>query len=77
MNPREMYAIDTQLVPWEERFNEKIGRALFRKVLYTDPDNGAEIPGRTAGHSPRHFRSGLVRLVPRGRTHGTRGESRW
>jgi len=43
MNPREMYAIDTEVVPWEERFNERIGRALFRKVLYTDPDNGAEI----------------------------------
>jgi quercetin dioxygenase-like cupin family protein len=43
MNPRTMYAIDTNLVPWEERPNERIGRSLFRKVLYTDPDNGAEI----------------------------------
>lgn len=43
MNPREMYAIDTQNVPWEERFNEQIGRALFRKMLYVDPENGAEI----------------------------------
>jgi quercetin dioxygenase-like cupin family protein len=43
MNPRKMYAIDTNLVPWEERPNERIGRSLFRKVLYTDPDNGAEI----------------------------------
>jgi quercetin dioxygenase-like cupin family protein len=43
MDPRSMYAIDTAAVPWEERFNERIGRALFRKVLYTDPDNGAEI----------------------------------
>lgn len=43
MNPRTMYAIDTNTMPWEERFNEKLGRALFRKMLYTDPDNGAEI----------------------------------
>ena len=43
MDPRTMYAIDTTAVPWEERFNERIGRALFRKVLYTDPENGAEI----------------------------------
>ena len=43
MNPRTMYAIDTNAIPWEERFNEKLGRALFRKMLYTDPDNGAEI----------------------------------
>ena len=42
-NPRTLYAIDTTAVPWEERFNEKIGRSLFRKVLYTDPDNGAEV----------------------------------
>ena len=40
---RSMYAIDTARVPWEERFNERIGRPLFRKVLYTDPVNGAEI----------------------------------
>ena len=43
MNPRAMYAIDTGSIPWEERFNERIGRALFRKVLYTDPESGAEI----------------------------------
>lgn len=43
MNPRTMYAIDTNFVPWEERFNDKLGRALFRKMLYTDPDTGAEI----------------------------------
>ena len=36
-------AIDTASLPWEERFNEKIGRALFRKNLITDPDTGMEI----------------------------------
>jgi hypothetical protein len=43
MDPRTPYAIDTTAIPWEERPNERIGRALFRKVLYTDPHNGAEI----------------------------------
>ncbi len=38
-----MIAIDTNDIPWQERFNERIGRALLRKDLYTDPENGAEI----------------------------------
>lgn len=36
-------AIDTNALLWEERFNEKIGRALFRKTLHTDPETGMEI----------------------------------
>src|SRR5438046_6902067 len=43
MNPTKLIAIDTQSIPWEERFNERIGRALFRKELYTDPETGALI----------------------------------
>jgi quercetin dioxygenase-like cupin family protein len=39
----KLIAIDTVKLPWEERFNERIGRALFRKDLYTDPESGAEI----------------------------------
>ena len=39
-DPQAGYAIDTTEVPWLERFNETIGRALFRKELYEDPDNG-------------------------------------
>jgi quercetin dioxygenase-like cupin family protein len=39
----EFYAIDTAQRPWEERFNDKIGRALYRKDLYTDPQTGAEV----------------------------------
>jgi len=39
----EFYAIDTARQPWEERFNDKIGRALYRKDLYTDPETGAEV----------------------------------
>ena len=36
-------ALDTAQLPWEERFNEKIGRALYRKDLFTDPETGMEI----------------------------------
>ena len=43
MNTHEMYAIDANNMPWEERFNERIGRALYRKMLYVDPESGAEI----------------------------------
>jgi quercetin dioxygenase-like cupin family protein len=43
MQPDQFYAIDTSQQSWEERFNERIGRALFRKNLYTDPETGGEI----------------------------------
>lgn len=43
MNTNELIVIDTHRMPWEERFNEKIGRALFRKELYTDPETGGLI----------------------------------
>lgn len=36
-------AIETDSLPWEERFNEKIGRALYRKNLFTDTETGIEI----------------------------------
>ena len=39
----QFFAIDTTRQPWEERFNEKIGKSLFRKDLYTDPETGGEI----------------------------------
>jgi quercetin dioxygenase-like cupin family protein len=35
--------IDTNVVPWEERFNEKLGVSLYRKNLLEDPDTGIEI----------------------------------
>ncbi len=34
------FAIDSNAMPWEERFNEHIGRALFRKELFSDPETG-------------------------------------
>ena len=43
MNQSKLLAIDTQAMLWEERFNERIGRALFRKELFTDPETGALI----------------------------------
>ena len=36
-------AINANDMPWEERFNERIGKALFRKNLYTDEETGMEI----------------------------------
>jgi quercetin dioxygenase-like cupin family protein len=43
MSKSNLMVVDTNEIPWEERFNEKLGRALFRKVLHTDPESGAEI----------------------------------
>jgi quercetin dioxygenase-like cupin family protein len=43
MNPTAYYALDTAQLPWSERFNDKLGRPLFRKDLYTDPESGMEI----------------------------------
>ena len=40
MTTSEFIAIDTNQMPWEERFNERIGRDLFRKELLTDPETG-------------------------------------
>ena len=43
MNPNQLTAIDTNAMQWEVHFNEKIGRSLFRKELYCDPDTGGLI----------------------------------
>ena len=43
MDTPTLIAIDTAALPWEERFNEKLGRALYRKNLITDPDTGMEV----------------------------------
>jgi quercetin dioxygenase-like cupin family protein len=43
MDQAGFFAIDTNRQAWEERFNEHIGKMLFRKNLYTDPQNGMEI----------------------------------
>jgi quercetin dioxygenase-like cupin family protein len=43
MPDRKTIAIDTHSLPWEERFNERIGRSLFRKNLVEDAETGMEI----------------------------------
>lgn len=43
MDSHRITAIDTKALPWEERFNEKLGRALYRKNLIEDPDTGMEV----------------------------------
>lgn len=43
MSQSRLIAVDSNGIPWEERFNERIGCALFRKELFTDPETGVEI----------------------------------
>ena len=33
-------AVNSNELPWEENFNEKIGRVLLRKPLFNDPETG-------------------------------------
>ena len=39
----QLVVIDSNALPWEERPNDKIGRALYRKNLIVDPDTGMEV----------------------------------
>ncbi len=41
--PDEFFAIDASEQPWEERYNEKLGKVIYRKDLRADPETGAEI----------------------------------
>jgi len=43
MTEKTLIAIDTNSMAWEERFNEKLGRALYRKNLMEDPETGMEV----------------------------------
>jgi quercetin dioxygenase-like cupin family protein len=36
-------ALDTNQLPWEDRWNEALQKTLFRKNLLTDPDTGMEV----------------------------------
>ena len=81
MNAHEFYALKVADLPWEERFNEKLQRALFRKELLVDHETGVVIrlvrswnlrPGRKAAHAQGNLRSRQLRVVSRGRTHGAR-----
>jgi quercetin dioxygenase-like cupin family protein len=43
MPKNSLLVINTVETEWEERFNEKIGRSLFRKELFDDPETGMMI----------------------------------
>lgn len=43
MKDSSVIAVDANRLPWEERFNERIGASLFRKNLFTDAETGMEI----------------------------------
>jgi len=38
-----MIAIDTNAMPWEERYQAALGKSNFRKLLVQDPDTGMEV----------------------------------
>jgi quercetin dioxygenase-like cupin family protein len=43
MTSRQFVAVDAGALPWEERPNERIGRPLYRKELFADPETGMMI----------------------------------
>lgn len=43
MSESQLIAVDSNAMPWEERFNDRIGRALYRKELFIDQDTGMEV----------------------------------
>lgn len=40
MDDKELLSIDANAIPWEQRFNDKVGAAIFRKELFNDPETG-------------------------------------
>ena len=40
MKDQDLLCVDANAIPWEERFNDHIGAAIFRKELFNDPDTG-------------------------------------
>ena len=43
MSQPKFVALDTAALPWESRYNEHLGKMLYRKNLVTDPDTGMEV----------------------------------
>lgn len=43
METNQINAIDVSSLPWEERWNEHLGKMLYRKNLIEDSETGAEI----------------------------------
>ena len=42
MGENELNVMDTNAMPWEERYKEELGLTLFRKFLLEDPDTGMQ-----------------------------------
>jgi len=40
---RKLIAINPAALPWEPRFNEHLGKTLYRKNLIEDPETGMEV----------------------------------
>jgi quercetin dioxygenase-like cupin family protein len=34
------FAVDTHALPWEERYNEQLGKSLYRKEIFHEPETG-------------------------------------
>lgn len=43
MKANQLTAIDTAALQWERRWNEHLGKAIYRKNLIEDPESGVEI----------------------------------
>ncbi len=43
MDNNRLTAFDVAALPWEDRWNEHLGRMLYRKNLIEDPETGMEI----------------------------------
>lgn len=43
MSASEFFSVDTQREPWQERFNERLGKMLYRKDLLADDETGVEM----------------------------------
>ena len=43
MAESKLISFDVSALPWEERYNEFLGKTLYRKNLITDPETGMEI----------------------------------
>ena len=43
MTSRQFVTVDTSTTSWEELFNERIGRTIYRKKLFSDPETDAMI----------------------------------
>jgi quercetin dioxygenase-like cupin family protein len=43
MNSQDMISLDTNAMPWEERYQAALGKSNFRKILLQDPDTGMEV----------------------------------